>query len=107
MAEHSRQYDRYMKSQEWQAKRQQRLEIDSHVCVMCGRPEAKCKNGLQVHHISYKRLGNESVYADLITLCPRCHRMIHRYYQRIRQPPAQGVENRGNSREYSDISKRW
>lgn len=45
-----------MRSHEWDAKRQQRLDIDGHCCAMCGRQEAKCKNGLQVHHITYQRL---------------------------------------------------
>lgn len=37
-------YKRYMRSREWDAKRQQRLDVDEHCCAMCGRPEAKCRN---------------------------------------------------------------
>lgn len=37
-------YKRYMRSREWDAKRQQRLDVDEYCCAMCGRPEAKCRN---------------------------------------------------------------
>ena len=77
-------YKRYMRSREWDATRQQRLDIDEHTCSMCGRPEAKCRNGLQVHHITYQRLGHEDIYNDLVSLCPACHRKIHAYYRRKR-----------------------
>lgn len=41
MRKHSREYDLYMKSDEWAAKREERLQLDNNHCVMCGR-----KNGL-------------------------------------------------------------
>lgn len=78
-------YRQYMRSEEWQRKKQQRLEIDNHACCMCGRPESKTRNGLQIHHISYRRLGNENVYEDICSLCPACHLKIHRFYNRTRQ----------------------
>ena len=77
-------YKRYMRSREWNATRQQRLDIDEHCCAMCGRPEAKCRNGLQVHHITYQRLGHEDIYNDLVSLCAGCHKKIHSYYRRKR-----------------------
>ncbi|WP_418417549.1 HNH endonuclease [Blautia sp.] len=51
---------------------------------MCGRPESKCKNGLQMHHITYERLGHENALTDLVSLCPACHVKIHKYYGRRR-----------------------
>ena len=84
MKKHSEEYKRYMRSRDWEHKRQRRLEVDGHKCVMCGRPESKCRNGLQVHHISYTRLGNEDVGNDLVSLCPGCHKKIHNYYGRNR-----------------------
>jgi 5-methylcytosine-specific restriction endonuclease McrA len=73
-----------MKSPEWEAKKNQRIEIDNS-CVMCGRPLDKIRS-VQVHHITYARLGNEDVYTDLCTLCGSCHKKIHNYYNRIRKP---------------------
>lgn len=77
-------YTQYMKSQKWRDKKQQRLEIDDFKCVMCKRPQERTRNGLQCHHISYQNLGDEDVFLDLVTLCPECHRRIHRYYDRRR-----------------------
>lgn len=75
-------YKRYIRSPDWQRKKQERYEIDNHKCVMCGRYASNCRYGLQVHHISYRNLGHEDPYTDLVTLCPRCHRWIHNYLQR-------------------------
>lgn len=84
MAEHSSRYDRYMNSKEWEKKRS---ELDDNKCVMCGRPNGLQKDGvtpiLQVHHIHYQNLGNEPI-EDLVSLCPTCHKRIHKYYARAR-----------------------
>ena len=82
-------YKNYIKSEAWKEKCRQRIEIDNHRCVMCGRLERNCKNGLQVHHINYSRLGRENVYTDLISLCGGDHIRIHRYYNRVREPNSQ------------------
>ena len=87
MQKHSKEYDTYMKSDAWAAKRKERLELDDNHCVMCGRKNGLRKDGvtpiLQVHHIHYQNLGHEPM-EDLISLCAGCHRKIHRYYRRIR-----------------------
>lgn len=75
-------YKRYIRSPEWEAKKQERIAIDKG-CCMCGRPLDKIKS-VQVHHITYSRLGNENVLTDLCTLCGSCHKKIHNYYNRIR-----------------------
>lgn len=84
---HSKEYDEYLRSESWQRKRQLRLEIDGHKCVMCNRPASKCRSGLIAHHIRYTRngesiLGKEDVMKDLCTLCSPCHTKIHNYYRR-------------------------
>ena len=67
-------HDEYIKSPKWQAKRNERLKVDNYRCARCGADE---KRELQVHHISYKNLGDEDVYNDLITLCKNCHSIVH------------------------------
>lgn len=79
-------YKEYMKSDEWKNRCEQRIRIAGNKCEMCGRLERNCRNGLQIHHITYRRLGHENVYTDLICLCGGCHIKIHRYYDRIREP---------------------
>ena len=64
-------YSDYLKTPEWQAKRNERLKIDNFRCQKCGRPM-----DLQVHHINYDHVGHENVYTDLITLCKYCHAKI-------------------------------
>jgi len=67
-------YDQYIASAEWAAKRAQRLEIDGHKCRTCGHTGEQW--ALQVHHVTYERLGGEDVENDLITLCAACHEAI-------------------------------
>lgn len=87
MRKHSKEYDNYMKSDEWAAKREERLQLDDNKCVMCDRPNGLQKDGktpiLQVHHICYSHLGNEPM-SEIVSLCAGCHKKIHRYYRRFR-----------------------
>lgn len=62
------QYKKYIRSDEWQQKRKERLALDGHRCRNCGG-----KEGLEVHHKSYDRFGSESVSSDLVTICSECH----------------------------------
>ena len=64
-------YDEYINSVEWEEKRQLRLRMDGFRCHKCGSAI-----NLQVHHITYERLGNE-LMGDLITLCRNCHKRLH------------------------------
>lgn len=79
----TKKYKEYMNSDEWKAKRGERIKIDKG-CVMCHRPIEKIKS-VQVHHITYKNLGNENVLTDLCTLCGSCHKKIHNFYNRKRE----------------------
>lgn len=73
-------YKRYLHSPHWQELRRQVFEralqnagsTNLHgVCERCGyEPWRPC---LQLHHISYDRVGAERL-EDLILLCPNCHR---------------------------------
>lgn len=86
MNRHSAEYNRYMKSSEWEQKRNERLQLDDNKCVMCGRPQEILKNGrpaIQCHHIHYNSLGAETMDA-LVSVCSGCHRKLHRYYARYR-----------------------
>lgn len=78
----TQEYKAYMKSEKWKVKKQERIAIDKG-CCMCGRPLDKIKS-VQVHHITYKNLGNENVLTDLCTLCGSFHKKIHNYYNRKR-----------------------
>lgn len=67
----STEYHRYINSPEWREKRAERLFLDDRRCTRCEAAEQ-----LEVHHVSYERLGNERM-DDLRTLCGPCHAREH------------------------------
>jgi 5-methylcytosine-specific restriction endonuclease McrA len=65
-------YQEYLKTEEWQEKRQERLRVVKYRCQICNAGNTT----LDVHHRTYERRGNE--YArDLIVLCRNCHALFH------------------------------
>ena len=65
-------YQIYLLSDHWKAKREQRLKYDGYRCLFCGSGDS-----LNVHHLHYNSLWNESVEFDLVTLCRDCHKRFH------------------------------
>jgi 5-methylcytosine-specific restriction endonuclease McrA len=65
-------YREYLASADWQVKRADAIERAGYRCEVCGLPW-----GLEVHHKTYERLGNE-LPEDLACLCWGCHRGLHR-----------------------------
>lgn len=68
-------YKRYLRTQHWQQIRAKVLQRANGRCERCGY-EPWRPGTLQVHHLSYDRLGAESL-EDLVAICPRCHMKIH------------------------------
>jgi len=64
-------YSEYLNSDQWKRKRKLVMERSNGVCEGCGVYKAN-----QVHHLSYRRLGNEMLF-DLVALCRSCHMAIH------------------------------
>ena len=60
-------YEQYLNSNQWQINRQKILWRDKSKCRICGSSDL-----LQVHHLSYKKIGNEKK-ENLITLCKAHH----------------------------------
>jgi 5-methylcytosine-specific restriction endonuclease McrA len=63
-------YQKYVKTDCWSLRRQQYLKGHTS-CEACGQRIA-----LQVHHLTYERLGSERD-DDLLAVCENCHRMFH------------------------------
>lgn len=76
----SENYIDYLQSPDWKKKRGKRLQYDQGRCQNCG-----AVLHLQVHHLSYDRLGDERVKSDLKTLCVDCHRKVERLKRRKRR----------------------
>jgi hypothetical protein len=75
---HSREYDEYMRSSEWQAKADLLKETRGHKCFICRRAWQRRGDYLTVHHLCYTRdgasiLGREAP-TDLVVLCKLHHK---------------------------------
>lgn len=64
-------YSDYLQTAHWQSKKQGTLARSNYHCYEC-----LSTTSLQVHHLSYKRLGAEKS-RDLRVLCDSCHRKAH------------------------------
>jgi 5-methylcytosine-specific restriction endonuclease McrA len=64
-------YEEYLQTNHWQRMRYCAQWMADFRCQLCGALE-----NLQVHHSTYRRLGNERP-EDLIVLCRRCHSTHH------------------------------
>jgi 5-methylcytosine-specific restriction endonuclease McrA len=67
-------YSIYINSAAWRKKRQEYWDSGkSNDCYVCGAPY---RQGMHLHHRSYRRLGAEYL-DDLVAVCESCHRDIH------------------------------
>lgn len=67
------QYHSYLKSPEWKAL-VSKVKARDKVCQLTGS-----RDNLEVHHITYDRLGNEDL-SDLVLLSRDAHQSVHDYY---------------------------
>ena len=65
-------YYTYLKSPEWEVKRQDIFDRCNGTCEICRRARA-----VLVHHTTYESLGEE-LLEDLLGLCKNCHTSLHR-----------------------------
>lgn len=66
-------YERYIHSAAWKKLAAQRLEMDKHICPVCGG------EATDVHHLTYEHFGNEPM-DDLISICRKCHEKAESLY---------------------------
>lgn len=64
-------YEIYLQSPLWKAKRLAVLKRDNWKCQAC-LMRAAC----QVHHLTYNHVGNEPLF-DLVSVCIDCHQKLH------------------------------
>lgn len=67
----SSEYQEYLRSPEWQAKRQAVMRRANDICEGCGLAPAT-----EVHHFTYDNIYQEFLW-DLAALCRRCHERQH------------------------------
>lgn len=66
-------YERYIHSAEWRQTANRRLELDNHICPVCGG------EATDVHHLTYERFGHEAM-DDMVSLCRMCHMQAESFY---------------------------
>lgn len=71
-AGHTDEYESYLASDAWKAKRELARSVLGYRCYFCGATES-----LDLHHVSYRSLGREVIRRDLRWLCHQHHRMVH------------------------------
>lgn len=71
------QYERYITSAHWDARKSAYFNKFEKRCRACGS-----RNDMQLHHASYKRMGRE-LDADLVPLCQTCHSLVHQYHRDV------------------------
>jgi len=71
----SKKYAQYLKSKEWINLKIDLISMRGQKCEKCGKHK-KSPTLLQIHHLTYKNIFNESP-EDLMILCSRCHRIEH------------------------------
>ena len=74
-------YRNYLNSAKWRGKALARLRKDNFTCRGCGT-RGGLSNFLEIHHLSYDRVGDEDVDWDLVTCCKYCHTIIHNILER-------------------------
>lgn len=58
---------------EYSSRREAVLNRDNYTCQCCGKKHVK----LEVHHIIFRSLGGSDDEENLITLCEKCHKLVH------------------------------
>lgn len=69
-------YEAYLASPEWAARRAYYVAKALHRCQLCNAEGGPGGKGLNVHHRTYERLAAE-LDADVVVLCRPCHRRHH------------------------------
>lgn len=81
-------YRKYLRTPEWRRTRAAALLRANHCCSL----DVTHTEGLEVHHRTYERLGEE-LASDVIVLCRECHRLHHAAHGR----PSRRVTPRGKA----------
>ena len=68
-------YHDYMHSPEWKKKRQEAFSLHGRYCAACAS-----NSNLHVHHKTYSSLGQENIDKDLVVLCYKHHKGVHKSY---------------------------
>ena len=90
------QYAEYLRSDHWREVREIKLRSANFICELC---DGRVGDGrLDVHHLSYERLGHE-MESDLQVLCRPCHKRVHSAWYK--------PKNKGTGEEEGGFTYAW
>ena len=80
MTKYNRPDERYPES--WNRLRYVIFKRDHYICQMCGKKLDKSNEMRKpvCHHIIPIKCGGSHHFDNLLTLCPRCHYLVHKEY---------------------------
>lgn len=84
-------YRKYLESKHWMLLRKLLVKKDSR-CAICN----EITNNLQLHHLSYERIGFEKEM-DLLILCDSCHKLVHE--NGLKKIPKSAIQNSETKRK--------
>lgn len=69
-------YKEYLTSEYWVKQKEKFYDLQEkpYHCGVCG----DFPKTFNVHHRTYKRIGQENLVRDLVLLCRKCHKKVHR-----------------------------
>jgi len=79
-------YNTYINSNKWKARRIQYYKTHKKHCVAC-----TTKENIHLHHLTYERMGAEHD-DDLMSLCEKCHSVVHQYQRETKLELKQATE---------------
>lgn len=65
-------YQEYLKTKHWRKFKRNYKRQNVYICNLC----EENKKVLDLHHLTYKNVGNES-HGDVMYLCRECHKTVH------------------------------
>lgn len=93
-------YIEYLNSQHWKNLRSKLIGV-YRVCAKCG----KQTSNIQLHHLTYKRLGREKD-SDLLPLCDSCHKGEHRKSKNNRNSTHKNIKNNKKRKNLKKSNKK-
>lgn len=79
-------YYEYIKSSRWKKKRIKTMNLHGDRCCICGNKR------VEIHHKTYKDLGEENERYHLIPLCREHHESVHDFCKKEKVPYYKGTE---------------
>ena len=76
--EYKKKHRDYLKSDAWEKKRGETFFYHGDKCEICFEGDWRDGKDINIHHATYKNIGQENCLTELVVLCRQCHDKIHK-----------------------------